>query len=71
MAYSNPWTGKPVDKISALLPRPNGNTCDECGSPCIDNCFMCGAPQCCPACCYDDLNVEPEGLHDPARGTHD
>jgi len=54
----NPWTGKPVDKISDLLPSPNGNTCDECGSPCINNCFMCGAPQCCPSCCYDDQEAE-------------
>lgn len=57
MSYSNPWTGKPVDSISDLLPRPNGVTCKHCGSPCIDNCIMCGAPQCCPSCCYDEVQA--------------
>ena len=25
--------------------------CEDCGTPIIDNCVKCGAPQCCPKCC--------------------
>lgn len=25
--------------------------CEDCGTPIIDNCIRCGAPQCCPKCC--------------------
>jgi len=28
--------------------------CPECGEVCIDGCVMCGAPQCCPACCAEE-----------------
>lgn len=49
----DPWTGKPVDSLSDLLPSPNGEKCDHCGGDCIDRCVMCGAPQCCPACCIE------------------
>lgn len=45
------WTGKPVDKISDLLPKENGEKCEECGTPLINNCLTCGAPICCPKCC--------------------
>jgi len=29
----------------------NGKRCETCGAWCIDNCVVCGAPQCCPQCC--------------------
>lgn len=49
------FTGKPIDKASDRLPRPNGGHCDECGSETIDHCPVCGAPQCCPKCCSDAI----------------
>jgi hypothetical protein len=54
----DPWTGKPVDSLSDLLPAPNGGKCDHCGGDCIDRCMMCGAPQCCPACCIESREDE-------------
>lgn len=27
------------------------NRCDHCGAKTVDNCYRCGAPQCCPQCC--------------------
>lgn len=52
--YRDHFTGKVVDHLSDLLPSPNGQHCDHCGGPCIDRCMMCGAPQCCPACCIEE-----------------
>lgn len=49
----DPWTGKPVDKLSDFLPTPNGKVCEDCGSECISRCPRCGAPQCCPKCCFE------------------
>ena len=47
------FTGKPVDRISDRLPKGNGHKCEDCGTECIDNCMVCGAPQCCPKCCAE------------------
>ena len=49
----DPYTGKPVHQASDLLPSPNGETCDVCGTELIDRCLVCGAPQCCPICCAE------------------
>lgn len=27
------------------------SNCEDCGTKLIDNCFVCGAPVCCPKCC--------------------
>jgi hypothetical protein len=51
--YHDKFTGKPVDKPSDLLPENNGETCDECGTELIDRCYRCGAPVCCPKCCFE------------------
>jgi hypothetical protein len=61
MAVADPWTGKLRDYPSDLLPKPNGGTCDQCGSACIDRCLMCGAPQCCPVCCLEDTKEQADG----------
>lgn len=29
----------------------NEMLCEDCGTPIINNCPRCGAPQCCPKCC--------------------
>lgn len=47
------WTGKPVDKLSDLLPASAGFACDECGAEVISRCIRCGAPVCCPRCCFE------------------
>jgi len=57
VSYIDRFTGKPIDRIR--LPKLNGETCDECGSECIDNCIICGAPQCCPACCAEACEPTP------------
>lgn len=41
--------------VSDLLPKPNGGTCEYCGSQTIDRCLLCGAPQCCPVCCFEEI----------------
>lgn len=56
--YRDHFTGKVVDRLSDLLPSPNGGHCDHCGGPTIDRCMMCGAPQCCPACCIESQEEE-------------
>ena len=35
----------------------NGLRCDDCDAECIDACYVCGAPQCCPACCLEATRV--------------
>ena len=50
MAFRNEYTGKPEP---SRWPKPNGGTCDECGTETIDRCLVCGAPQCCPKCCAE------------------
>jgi hypothetical protein len=32
---------------------PTRTCCEYCGTPTIDNCLKCGAPQCCPKCCQE------------------
>lgn len=49
----DPWTGKPVDRASDLLPSPAGRLCDDCGADVINRCMRCGAPTCCPRCCFE------------------
>lgn len=50
------FTGKPIPRPSDALPRLNGGKCDVCGTPTIDHCIRCGAPQCCPKCCQEGEN---------------
>ena len=50
--YRDNFTGKPVDKVSDLLPAKNGEKCEECGAELLNHCLNCGAPICCPNCCY-------------------
>lgn len=56
---------RPVGDYSALLTtlqwfvrdcwpkesQKDGRHCEHCGTKIIDNCPVCGAPQCCPKCC--------------------
>lgn len=51
------FTGKPVDRLSDMLPTFNGAKCDECGHELIDRCGRCGAPICCPRCCEEFSDV--------------
>jgi hypothetical protein len=55
MNYFDKFTGKPIDKLSDRLPRLNGGKCELCGTPTIDCCPVCGAPQCCPKCCEESM----------------
>ncbi len=49
----------PMEYEEAMTPRkeseavPDRQKCDECGTKIIDQCFKCGAPQCCPKCCAE------------------
>ena len=40
-----------TEKLRAQLEAVTRNRCEHCGAKTIDNCLVCGAPQCCPACC--------------------
>ena len=53
MTTYDPFTGKPVDKASDLLPSYIDEWCDGCGAQLIIRCLCCGAPVCCPKCCYE------------------
>lgn len=35
----------------ARLAELEKGRCEHCGANTIDNCLVCGAPQCCPQCC--------------------
>lgn len=50
----DPWTGKPVDRRSDLLPSQSRETCETCGTAIINRCQRCGAPVCCPRCCAEE-----------------
>lgn len=54
----DPWTGKPIDQISDFLPTRAGYVCEECGADVISRCPRCGAPQCCPRCCFEAQDGE-------------
>lgn len=56
--YRDRFTGKAVDCASDLLPEFNGQKCEHCGSECINNCLVCGAPQCCPVCCEETTGAK-------------
>lgn len=53
------FTGKPIPRPSDALPQLNGGKCDVCGTPTIDHCIHCGAPQCCPKCCQESMELDP------------
>lgn len=57
--FFDPWTGKPVDRLSDLLPSAAGFQCDDCGAEVINRCPRCGAPVCCPRCCFEANEVQP------------
>lgn len=57
MKHSDKHLFREVDRLSDLLPSPNGDTCEYCGHYTIDRCPMCGAPQCCPRCCRESLEL--------------
>ena len=44
-----------VDGLWYGAASPNGVLCETCGHECIDRCPVCGAPQCCPACCSEGV----------------
>jgi hypothetical protein len=52
------FTGKPIDRLSDLLPRRTDQICDDCGTYLIDRCGRCGAPVCCPRCCAEDAEAD-------------
>ena len=46
------------------------SVCDVCGTALIDNCLICGAPQCCPKCCKkatDELRNAEKGERCPVQ----
>ena len=47
------WTGREIDRTTESLPSSNGMFCETCGTECVDRCLICGAPQCCPRCCWE------------------
>ncbi len=47
------FTGKPVPETRPRLRIPNGEHCDDCGTELVDQCWLCGAPVCCPRCCAE------------------
>lgn len=52
MAWRDSYTGRELDR-PAELHEVNGSRCDTCGAQIIDKCSYCGAPQCCPECCFE------------------
>ena len=46
--------------------RPNGGRCSICGGETVDRCLVCGAPQCCPACCADAASEGTRGESEQA-----
>ena len=51
--YLDKWTGKPCDPPWETIHDNDGEPCEHCGTPTICNCVVCGAPVCCPKCCYE------------------
>lgn len=37
--------------LSDVLQAATGRHCEHCGTQIIDDCCVCGSPQCCPKCC--------------------
>ena len=45
------FTGKPTPRILAKTQK----RCDDCGTELINDCWVCGAPVCCPKCCMEAI----------------
>lgn len=43
------WVGEKHQIVNLNM----SNKCETCGTPIIDDCPVCGAPQCCPKCCEE------------------
>jgi hypothetical protein len=41
------------DDVAGEGEAANGFNCEACGTGLIDQCYRCGAPQCCPKCCIE------------------
>ncbi len=46
-------TGK---TISSIQDYKEHEKCEFCGGELISNCWICGAPVCCMACCVKEMN---------------
>lgn len=42
------YADRVVDAVNS-----NASTCEDCGTSIINDCPVCGAPQCCPKCCKE------------------
>ncbi len=50
-----------MDELVAENKVLHPERCETCGTEIIDNCLRCGAPRCCPHCCYiSELQVKNE-----------
>ena len=43
-----------IAALEQQLAAAQKNRCEHCGATIINNCPVCGAPQCCPQCCRID-----------------
>ncbi len=46
------------ERVKMGIAIVDGSRCDICGTKCITNCLLCGAPNCCPKCCEDQRAVD-------------
>ena len=58
--WINRFSGKPEPGGFERFGRPAGYKCDDCGTECICDCMVCGAPNCCPRCCAEADREERE-----------
>lgn len=58
--WINRFSGKPEPGGFERFGRRAGYKCDDCGTECICDCMVCGAPNCCPRCCAEADREERE-----------
>ena len=56
------------DRLRAYIAADARNRCERCGVKIVDHTLVCGAPQCCPACCREaTLEAEIAEWEDKSR----
>ena len=56
------------DRLRASIAADARNRCERCGVKIVDHTLVCGAPQCCPACCREaTLEAEIAEWEDKSR----